>query len=64
MNRIIKHFQKKLKSNIPEFRRYLYHEIDWSQRLILILGHRGSGENYALITKGDGTTSRIPSILV
>ncbi|MGM0579284.1 MAG: ATP-binding protein [Bacteroidota bacterium] len=51
MDRIIKHFQKKLKSNIPEFKRYLYNEIDWNQRLILILGHRGAGKTTLLLQK-------------
>ncbi|RUA36133.1 MAG: ATP-binding protein [Bacteroidetes bacterium] len=51
MERIIKHFQKKLKSNIPEFKRYLYNEIDWNQRLILILGHRGAGKTTLLLQK-------------
>jgi predicted AAA+ superfamily ATPase len=51
MERIIKHFQKKLKSNIPNFKRYLYNEIDWEQRLILILGHRGAGKTTLLLQK-------------
>lgn len=51
MDRIIKHFQKKLKSNIPEFKRHLYNEIDWNQRLILILGHRGAGKTTLLLQK-------------
>lgn len=48
MDRLIQISEKKVKSFKQEFKRYLFDQIDWSQRLILILGHRGVGKTTLL----------------
>ncbi len=49
MERLIKISEKKRGSVKQLFRRYLFNQIDWHQRLILILGHRGVGKTTLLI---------------
>ncbi len=34
-----------------DFTRFLYHEIDWSQRLIVVLGQRGTGKTTMLLQR-------------
>lgn len=49
MEALIKKSDRKTKSVNEKQRRYLYHKIDWSQKLILILGYRGSGKTTLLL---------------
>ncbi|RPA68366.1 ATP-binding protein [Cyclobacteriaceae bacterium YHN15] len=49
METLIKKSERKAKSVKEKQRRYLYHKIDWSQKLILILGYRGSGKTTLLL---------------
>lgn len=49
MQRLIDISEKKQKEVSPGFQRYLANQIDWSQKLILILGHRGTGKTTMLI---------------
>jgi uncharacterized protein len=49
METLIKKSERKAKSVKEKKRRYLYHKIDWSQKLILILGYRGSGKTTLLL---------------
>ena len=49
MERLITLSEKKKKGIHQPFRRYLFEQIDWTQRLILVLGHRGVGKTTLLI---------------
>lgn len=60
MERLIQFSEKKRKEIKQDFRRYLFDKIDWSQRLILVLGHRGVGKTTLLIQQMQQVTS--PSI--
>jgi uncharacterized protein len=51
MERLIKLSQKKAKAVKTEFKRFLYSEIDWSQPLVLIKGHRGTGKTTFLLQR-------------
>jgi len=51
MERLIEISSRKQQVVLPIFKRYLADEIDWSQRLILILGHRGSGKTTLMLQK-------------
>lgn len=51
MDRLLKISQKKKESSKQHFRRYLVDEIDWTQRLILVLGHRGVGKTTLLLQR-------------
>ena len=42
-NRLLQIAEKRKSSVQMKFVRYLYHEIDWDQQLILIKGARGIG---------------------
>jgi len=49
MDLLIKKSEKKVKLFQGKQRRYLYHLIDWEQRLIIILGYRGVGKTTLLL---------------
>ncbi|MCH7414974.1 AAA family ATPase [Belliella sp. R4-6] len=49
MEVLIKKSERKAKSVKEKQKRYLYHQIDWTQSLILILGYRGSGKTTLLL---------------
>lgn len=49
MNRFILKSEKKRNEVSDTFVRYLWKEVDWSQRLILLLGHRGVGKTTLLL---------------
>ena len=51
MERLIKLSQRKIKAVKTEFKRFLYTEIDWSQLLVLIKGHRGAGKTTFLLQR-------------
>jgi predicted AAA+ superfamily ATPase len=51
MERLIKYSNRNLKNLKTSFQRYLFQKIDWDQRLILILGHRGSGKTTLMLQK-------------
>lgn len=51
MERLIKLSQNKTNAVKTEFRRFLYSEIDWSQPLVLIKGHRGAGKTTFLLQR-------------
>lgn len=51
MERLIKLSDRKLEITAPPFKRYLYPSIDWTQRLILVLGHRGVGKTTLMLQK-------------
>lgn len=51
MDRLIGISKLKQQNSQPEFQRYLYSQIDWKQRLILILGHRGVGKTTLMLQK-------------
>ena len=59
MNRFILKSEKKRNEVTDTFVRYLWKEVDWSQRLILLLGHRGVGKTTLLLQqmKSDPTKS-------
>ena len=49
MDKIIQQFQSRLKSVDLSFKRYLWNEIDWKNRLIAITGARGVGKTTMLL---------------
>lgn len=51
MDRLLTISERKLKASMPEFVRYLRGKIDWNQRLIMILGHRGVGKTTLILQK-------------
>lgn len=51
MYRLLDISQRKQQAALPVFKRYLTDAIDWSQRLILILGHRGTGKTTLMLQK-------------
>ncbi len=51
MERLITLSKRKETTALPSFTRYLKQEIDWSQRLILILGHRGAGKTTLILQR-------------
>lgn len=51
MDRLIQLSDRKLQAPKPAFKRYLYTEMDWTQRLILILGHRGVGKTTLMLQR-------------
>jgi len=51
MERLIKLSQRKTRAVKTEFKRFLYSEIDWSQPLVLIKGHRGAGKTTFLLQR-------------
>lgn len=59
MNRFILKSEKKRNEVSDTFVRYLWKEVDWIQRLILLLGHRGVGKTTLLLQqmKSDPTKS-------
>ena len=59
MDRFILKSEKKRNEVTDTFVRYLWKEVDWSQRLILLLGHRGVGKTTLLLQqmKSDPTKS-------
>ena len=59
MDRFILKSEKKRNEVSDTFVRYLWKEVDWSQRLILLLGHRGVGKTTLLLQqmKSDPTKS-------
>lgn len=51
MERLIKLSEKKISSVQTNFKRFLYDTIEWSQQLIIILGHRGAGKTTLLLQR-------------
>ncbi len=51
MERLIKLSQRKTKAVRTEFKRFLYAEVDWSQPLVIIKGHRGAGKTTFLLQR-------------
>lgn len=49
MKNLIQQFQARLKTVKVDFRRYLYSEINWNNRLIAIVGARGVGKTTLLL---------------
>jgi predicted AAA+ superfamily ATPase len=49
MERLIEMSRRKLVAKPPKFKRYLSDQIDWAQRLIVILGHRGTGKTTLML---------------
>ena len=49
MEYLINKSNKKTQHTKTEFKRYLFSKIDWQQRLILILGHRGTGKTTLIL---------------
>ena len=49
METLIKKSEGKAKSLKQKRKRYVFHQIDWEQKLILILGYRGSGKTTLLL---------------
>lgn len=49
MKNLVEKSERKAKLVIGKKRRYLYGEIDWGQRLIVVLGYRGSGKTTILL---------------
>jgi predicted AAA+ superfamily ATPase len=49
MDRFISKSERKRNEVTDAFTRYLLQEVDWSQRLILLLGHRGVGKTTLLL---------------
>ena len=49
MDRFVQKSEKKRNEVTDTFVRYLWKEVDWSQRLILLLGHRGVGKTTLLL---------------
>ncbi|MFC3417289.1 ATP-binding protein [Algoriphagus hitonicola] len=51
MDRLITYSNRKLNDLSFPLVRYLFQKIDWDQRLILILGHRGAGKTTLMLQK-------------
>jgi predicted AAA+ superfamily ATPase len=51
MERLLAISERKQQANQPDFVRYLMEKIDWNQRLIMILGHRGVGKTTLILQK-------------
>jgi uncharacterized protein len=51
MERLLAISERKQQANQPDFVRYLMGKIDWNQRLIMILGHRGVGKTTLILQK-------------
>jgi len=49
MDRLIRISEKKIAATGTEFKRFMFDEIDWSQRLSLVLGYRGAGKTTLLL---------------
>ena len=49
MEKLIQQFQNRLKSVNLTFKRYLWNEIDWNNRLIAITGARGTGKTTLIL---------------
>lgn len=49
MERLIEKSERKANINRNLKRRYLYEQIDWDQRLIMVLGYRGTGKTTLLL---------------
>lgn len=49
MKKLIKKSRRKIDQLSAKHIRSLYHEIDWNDRLIILLGHRGSGKTTLLL---------------
>jgi uncharacterized protein len=49
MELLIKKSEQKAQAQRGKYRRYLYHEIQWEQKLVLLLGHRGVGKTTLLL---------------
>ncbi len=49
MEYLINKSNKKIQHTKLNFKRYLFTKIDWTQRLILILGHRGTGKTTLIL---------------
>lgn len=49
MERLIEKSNRKVQRVADSFKRYLYSKIDWTQRLIVILGYRGVGKTTLLL---------------
>lgn len=49
MERLIEKSERKANLNRSKKRRYLYGQIDWDQRLIMVLGYRGAGKTTLLL---------------
>ncbi len=49
MENLIKKSERKKKLVVGKKRRYLYEQIDWEQRLIIVLGYRGAGKTTLLL---------------
>lgn len=58
MNRFIFKSEKKRNEVTDTFVRYLWKEVDWSQRLILLLGHRGVGKTTLLLQQMKSDTAK------
>ncbi len=51
MERLIQLSQRKAAQKISSFQRYLHDEMDWGQRLNIILGHRGTGKTTMMLQR-------------
>ena len=51
MDRLLKISERKQQAILPGTIRYLMEKIDWNQRLIMILGHRGTGKTTLILQK-------------
>jgi predicted AAA+ superfamily ATPase len=51
MERLVQNSKRKKGAKLPNFTRYLFETIDWNQRLILILGHRGTGKTTLMLQR-------------
>ena len=51
MDRLLTISERKQQTSLPGFVRYLMEKIDWNQRLIMILGHRGVGKTTLILQK-------------
>jgi len=51
MERLVQNSKRKKGVKLPAFTRYLFETIDWNQRLILILGHRGTGKTTLMLQR-------------
>lgn len=49
MKRLIEISRRKQHGTLPTFKRYLISQIDWTQRLVVILGHRGAGKTTLML---------------
>jgi uncharacterized protein len=51
LERLIEKSERKIQEIVDRHKRYLYNDVDWTQQLIIFMGHRGSGKTTMLLQR-------------